>query len=367
MSHTLPGPRSEIARPVLLVIAILLLITGSLKVLQPFLGAMIWAVMIVVATWPVMLAVQARLWGRRGLAVMVMVMVLMLLLFVPLTIAVVTVAEHIDAITRIGPEFFAKPLPEAPEWLAQLPWLGSRLASSWHEHANAGWQALAEMARPYAGSSFKWLAAQAGSLGMVLLQFMLTVVMSAILYSQGEQAVRIIRGFCRRLAGIHGDDVVTLSGQAIRGVAMGIVVTALVQSALGGLGLWVSGVPYAGMLAAIMFLCCLVQLGPFLVLLPALAWLFWTGDTTWGIAFGMWALVVGFLDNFLRPWLIRKGADLPLLLIFAGVIGGLLAFGLIGLFVGPVLLAVTYTLLDAWIGDAYDEPSESAGQGESQG
>lgn len=357
--------RPDITRTVLAVIAILLLIAGALWVLLPFLGALIWAAMIVVATWPVLRGLESRLWGRRSLAVAVMVLILLMLLFVPLSIAVVTAVEHVDDLAGLWPKLAQMQPPEPPAWVAKLPLGGEQLARAWHEAALAGSAAIIAFIKPYAGLTLKWLAAQAGSLGLIIVQFLLTVVLAAILYSQGEEAVRRVRGFCRRLAGEAGDKMVTLSGQAIRSVALGIVVTALVQSVLGALGLLVSGVPYAAILGALMFLCCLIQLGPMLVLLPAVGWLFWSGDTGWGIALGVWTLIVGMLDNVLRPWLIRRGADLPLLLIFAGVIGGLFAFGLIGLFVGPVLLAVTYTLLDAWIGDAYPAATPISGTGTS--
>ncbi len=127
--------------------------------------------------------------------------------------------------------------------------------------------------------------------------------------------------------------------------------TAIVQSVLGGIGLAVAGVPYAGLLTVVMFMLCIAQLGPTLVLAPAVIWLYWSGDTVWGTVLLVVAVVVGTLDNFLRPMLIKMGADLPLLLIFSGVIGGLLAFGLVGIFIGPVVLAVAYTLLQAWMSD----------------
>ena len=138
--------------------------------------------------------------------------------------------------------------------------------------------------------------------------------------------------------------------------------TAIVQTVLGGIGLAIVGVPFAALLSAVMLMLCIAQLGPTLVLLPAVAWVFWTGDTGWGVFLLGWTLIVGTLDNFLRPMLIKKGADLPLLLIFAGVIGGLLGFGLVGIFVGPVVLAVTYTLLEAWVADAMDNPGQSRTQ-----
>ncbi|MGH8492772.1 MAG: AI-2E family transporter YdiK [Moraxellaceae bacterium] len=349
--------KQDITRTVLIIIVVLLLIAGGLWVLLPFLGALIWATMIVVATWPLMLSLQQRLGGRRSLAVAVMVMVLLMLLFVPLSIAVVTVLDHVDDVQALWPQIASWQPPQPPDWLQNIPLVGERLAKAWHEVAVKGTAVLITHIQPYAGMGLKWMAAKAGNLGMIIVQFLLMVVLSAILYRHGEVAVRGVRGFCRRLAGDAGDRVVTLAGQAIRSVALGIVVTALVQTVLGALGLWASGVPYAGMLGAVIFLLCLVQLGPVLVLVPAVCWLFWTGQTGWGIALAIWTLPVGALDSVLRPWLIRKGADLPLLLIFAGVIGGLFAFGIIGLFVGPLLLAITYTLLDAWIGDAYPPAS----------
>ena len=132
---------------------------------------------------------------------------------------------------------------------------------------------------------------------------------------------------------------------------MGVVITALAQSLLGGIGLTIAGVPFATVLTAVMFMLCIAQVGPVLVLLPAVGWLYWSDSTGWGTFLLVWTIFVGAIDNFLRPFLIKQGADLPLLLIFAGVIGGLLSFGLVGIFVGPVVLAVAYTLVDAWVQD----------------
>jgi predicted PurR-regulated permease PerM len=171
------------------------------------------------------------------------------------------------------------------------------------------------------------------------------------MYAGGESAAAWMKRFGHRLGGERGANAVVLAGQAIRGVALGVVVTAVVQSVLGGIGLAVAGVPMAPVLTALMFMLCIAQLGPILVLLPAVAWVYWSGDNTWGTILLVWTLAVGSLDNILRPYLIKKGADLPLLLIFAGVIGGMITLGLVGIFVGPVILAVAYTLIDAWVED----------------
>jgi predicted PurR-regulated permease PerM len=188
--------------------------------------------------------------------------------------------------------------------------------------------------------------------GVLLLQFLLTVLIAAVMYSTGEEAAALVRRFARRLGAERGVGAVELAGGAIRGVALGVGVTALVQAVLGGLGMALAGVPFAGLLTAVMFMLCIAQIGPLPVLLGAAGWAFFGDHVGWGVFLLVWGLLVGTLDNFLRPVLIKMGADLPLLLIFAGVIGGMFAFGLVGIFVGPVVLAVAYTLLDAWMGDA---------------
>jgi predicted PurR-regulated permease PerM len=158
-----------------------------------------------------------------------------------------------------------------------------------------------------------------------------------------------VLAFARRLAGEEGIRAVMLSAGAIRAVALGIVVTALVQGIVGGIGLALTGVPSPTLLTCIMITLGVAQIGPAPVLAGGVVWLFVQGQPYWATVLIGWGLLTMSLDNVLRPILIRRGADLPLLLIIAGVVGGLLAFGLVGLFVGPVILAVAYTLLIAWV------------------
>ena len=194
----------------------------------------------------------------------------------------------------------------------------------------------------------------------MLLQFLLTVIIAAIMYATGETAATGVRNFARRLAGDRGEDTAVLAAKAVRGVALGIVVTAGVQSVIGGIGLAVAGIPGPALLTAVMFMFCLAQLGPIFVLLPSVIWLYWSGQALWGTVLLVVSVFAGTIDNFLRPLLIKKGVDLPLLLIFAGVIGGLIAFGVIGLFIGPVVLAVTLTLLQAWVSDEEQQEAVSS-------
>ena len=202
-----------------------------------------------------------------------------------------------------------------------------------------GGAAIMAKVRPYIGATTTGLSA-AAHIGKLLVYCGLMLLFSALLYWRGERVAYGFRYFATRLASKRGDAAVVLAGQAVRAVALGVVVTALAQAVLGGIGLAISGVPYAALLTVVMIFTCLVQLGPLIVLVPSIIWLYWTGDTTWGTVLLVWSCVVGTMDNVIRPVLIRMGADLPMILILSGVIGGLIAFGMIGLFIGPVLLAL---------------------------
>ena len=339
----------DITRTTLAVLFIGILIVASFWILRPFLTALVWATMIVVTTWPVMLAVEKRLWNRRALAVTVMTVVLLLVFIVPFTFAIVTIINQSDEIAARAQSLATFTVPPLPAWLEQLPLVGPKIAARWHNLASVPPGELSERLAPHAKKIIGWLVAQAGSIGMMIVQFLLTVIISSVLYASGEKAARGIRLFAQRLAGQHGEDAAILAARAVRGVVLGVVVTAVVQSLLGGIGLIVAGVPAAALLTAVIFILCVAQIGPGLVLIPVVVWLFWHDQTLWGTVMIVWAIFVGTIDNVIRPFLIKKGADLPLLLIFSGVIGGLIAFGVIGLFIGPVMLAVTYTLLEAWV------------------
>ncbi|MCL2658202.1 MAG: AI-2E family transporter YdiK [Betaproteobacteria bacterium] len=344
-------PQHDLPRILLSVLLIGLMIVGSLWVLRPFLPALIWAAMIVVATWPMLRALENRLRGRRWLACGIMVLTMLLLIIVPLGAAVTTLVESADSVKEHVDAFMHNPLPGPPEWVHTIPFAGERAAFEWRKLSDAGTEGLHTRLLPFTGKALEWLFARASNAGLLTLHFFLTLAMTAILYMHGEAAARSVIRFARRLAAQRGENTVRLAGQAIRAVALGIIVTAAVQSVLGGLALLICGVPGAGLLTALMFMLCIAQIGPLIVLAPAVGWLFWQGDTAWAIALLVFTLIIGSFDSVMRPLLIKRGADLPLLLILAGVIGGLLGFGFVGLFVGPVLLAVSYTLLDAWMAE----------------
>src|SRR5258705_5875648 len=344
----------EVTRTTLAVLSIGGLIAASFWIMRPFLVALIWATMVVVATWPLLVSVQRWLGGRRAPAIAVMILVMLLVFVLPFWVAISTLAEYSDEVGAWTKSLQVATIPQPPAFVDRVPVVGPKIAAAWRYAASEGWGALITKVRPYVVQILQWLAGQAGTLGVLMIEFLLTIIISAVLFANGEAAAIGLRRFGHRLAGARGEQSIQLAGQAIRGVALGVVVTALVQSLLGGLGLAGAGVPFASVLTVVMLMLCLAQIGPVLVLVPAVVWMFWTGDTVWGTVLLIWSIFVGTLDNFLRPILIKKGADLPLLLIFAGVIGGLVSFGLLGVFVGPVVLAVTYKLLESWVNEGGD-------------
>ena len=343
--------KPDITRTLLMVLVVIALIGSSIWILRPFLGAIVWAGTIVVATWPLLITMEARLRGKRSLAVVIMTLLLLCVLVVPLLLTIGTIVSHTDVLTSWAKSLSDFKMPPAPEGIASLPLVGQQIATAWEQIAAVGIEEIAGKVAPYAAAVIKWFVAQVGGFGLLLVEFLLTVILAAAMYSNGEfLADRVLR-FGRRLDEFSGEQLVRLAGQTVRGVALGVVVTALAQAVLGGIGLAAAGVPFAPVLTAVMLILCIAQIGPLLVLGPAVVWLYWSDSFGWGTFLLVWTVIVGAMDNFLRPVLIRKGADLPLLLIFAGVIGGLLTFGLIGIFVGPVILAVTHTLFGAWISE----------------
>jgi predicted PurR-regulated permease PerM len=345
------GPSQDLTRTTLGVLIIGVLLVASLWTMQAFIGPLVWATAIVVATWPLLLGVQRRVGGSRALATTVMTLFMLLIFVVPFWAAIGAMLDASADGVDVVRSYLKTGLGPPPAWLADVPFAGERLTKEWLELSAGGPEQFAETIRPYVKSVAAWLVAITGGFGGLLGHFLLTVIIAAILYAQGEAAARGVLAFAHRLAGERGDAAVILAGQSVQSVALGVVVTALVQTALVGLGFFVAGIPHPGLLTAIVFVLCIAQVGPILVLIPAVIWMYSHASGVWATAFLIYSIPMALLDNFLRPILISRGVDLPLILIIAGVIGGLLAFGVIGLFIGPVILAVTYSSLGVWIAD----------------
>ena len=355
---------TDLTRTMLAVLFIGALIAACSWILLPFLTAFLWATTLVVTTWPFMLGLQAWLRGKRWLAVTVGTVFLLLIVIVPLSLAVAAIVAKVDDVAALGKSLAAFTVPPPPGWVGGIPIAGPKVADTWRQYASLPPEEFSTHLIPYVRKALSWFSTRAGTGVKMLFEFLLTVIISAILYAKGETAASGVLRFARRLAGQQGEDMVNLAAKTVRSVALGIVVTAIIQSSIGGIGLVIAGVPAPGLLTAVMFMLGLAQLGSAPVLIPAVIWVYAKDGALWGTILLAFSIVSVVIDNVIRPLLIRKGADLPLVMIFAGVIGGLVAFGIIGLFIGPIVLAVSYTLLENWVlGNGREE---EAGEGEGE-
>ncbi len=270
-------PTADITHTTLSVIVLLLLITSTFWVLSPFLMPILWASIISVATWPFILKLEAALGNRRGLAVAMMTATILLIVFVPVLLALATIVSSAQGLTAEIQSLQSIALPGPPSWLQGVPFVGEKISTEWRTIAALGPDERSAALTPYLQTVLQWFVARAGSVGSMLLQFLLTTIITAIMLANGEIVRDGILRFAERLAGRQGYDVAVLAGRAIRGVVLGVVVTALIQAAIGAIGLVVSGIPAAALLTAVTLFLCLAQLGPWLVLGPAVGWLYLVG------------------------------------------------------------------------------------------
>lgn len=344
--------RDRFIERVILLALLASLAVASLQIVRPFVGPTLWGAIIAVSTWPLYRRLERRLGGRKRIAAVVMAVGLLVVLVVPVSMLVDSLAEGVAAVAALLRDLTTVQLPEPPAWLAKLPIVGGGLDKQWRE-AMVDLPASLEQLRPYIGTAAGWGLAWGADLGVAVLQFLIAVVIAGILYVTGETAVGVLQRFVVRVGGAHHLGLIDVAAQTVRGVAAGVIFTAFIQAVLLGLGLVVVGAPGPVVLSFLTFFLLVIQLPNFLVWLPVVFWLGYREQTGLAIFLFVWGFfVVSTVDNFIRPYLISQGAKLPLLLIFVGVIGGLLAYGFIGLFIGATLLGVGYTLFRSWLDDA---------------
>lgn len=328
--------------------AIVVLVIGCMMVLRPFVTAMLWAAILCYSTWPAFLWVRERLGDRRGLAALCMTLLLISLLIVPLAAVGATLADDITALVRNIRDLVSGGLQDPPAWLSGLPLVGGMLEGYWKEFVESR-EKLGEFAQSVLIPTRNFLLKGGLSIGEGIVQLSLSVFIAFFFFRDGEALVQILRSGMDRIAGTRTEQLVATVGDTTRSVVYGILGTAAVQGALAFIGFVIAQVPGAVFLGLLTFLLALVPMGVPLVWLPVTVWLFYQGSIGWGIFMGLWGFfVVSGVDNVLKPYLISRGAKLSFLPVFLGVIGGIIAFGFIGIFLGPTLLAVGYSLAREW-------------------
>ena len=324
------------------------LIVGCFLVLQPFLTAVVWAAILCATSWPLYERLRKRFQKHEWLAATIMLVIITIVLFAPFVIVGATIADNADAVEQWTRAVIAAGPPDPPPWVAELPLIGPSAATYWAGMAHDTAAVMAEL-RNYIEPARKFALASGMTVAGALLQLALSIIVAFFIFRDAEEITGRLRGGISRLAGERGTELGRVAIATVRGVVLGILGTAIVQGVLAGIGFWIAGIKAAPLLGFITFLLSPVPVGPPLVWIPAGLWLINIGETGWGIFVLLWGgLVVSTIDNIIRPLIISAGSDLPFVLVLLGVLGGVVAFGFIGVFLGPVLLALGYALLTEW-------------------
>lgn len=339
---------NDLLKLILNLIIIGLFIIITFRVVEPFLFGFFWAVMVVITTWPLMIRIQHKLFNKRILAVIVMTLILSLFFIIPFMLIIMSIAKNGGFLIDLAKNFSQQKLPSL-DWLGSIPLVGNEIHQKWQDIINNDGTELVKEIQPYIGTVIAWIMDQLTNISVFIFHCAVMVVFSALLFLKGEDVKKHVYHFAHRLSKQHGENTITLAGKSIRAVALGVVVTAVTLALIGGLSLVITNMPFTGLITLILFVCCVAQIGPVLVMSCCTIWQFWDGNIVSGIILTVVTLILTTLDSLMRTYLIKKGVNLPFLLILFGVIGGLLGFGAMGLFVGPVILALSYNFVQAWV------------------
>jgi predicted PurR-regulated permease PerM len=335
-----------------------LLVAWCFQIVRPFIVPVVWGIIIAVAIHPGYCQLESLFGGRRGLAATACTVMMLAVLIVPTVMLAGTAADSAQALAKDLSDGTIE-IPAPPDGAAGWPVIGEPLDRFWRLASENLEEALGEI-KPQIAAFGHWFLSTATGLGLDVLQFVVAIIIAGVLLAHAQGGGRAANAIATRLIGEKGRDYAALGQATVRSVARGILGVALIQSLLAGLGFLAVGIPGAGLLALVCLLLAVVQVGPAVVLIGTVIYVFSTADTITAVAFMIWSLFVGLLDNILKPILLGRGVKVPMVVIFVGAIGGFLAYGIIGLFVGSVILALGFTLFKAWLAEP-SEPSEVQG------
>jgi predicted PurR-regulated permease PerM len=325
------------------------LVIGCLVVLAPFVTALLMAVILTYSTWPLYARLRTSVGGRKNLAAGLMMLAACLILIAPFVFVAFSLADSATELVDAVRKSFESGPPALPEWITGLPLVGETLKNYWRNLSHDSGRLLEEL-KGLISPARSVLVFGGGILFAGLLQLGLAVLVAFFLYRDGEAAAEKITRITSRIGGARGRHLLNIGGSTVVSVVYGILGTALAQGVLAGIGFLIAGVPGAALLGLATFLLSVVPVGPPLIWIPAALWLFVHGSTGWAIFMGLWGLlVVSMVDNVLKPMIISHGSNLPFMLVFLGVLGGAAAFGFVGIFLGPTLLAVGYRVINEWV------------------
>ena len=326
---------------------IFLILAWCLQILTPFIGLVAWGAIIAVAIYKPYLKLVEKLGGRKKLAVTLIAVLGIAVILIPV-IGLST--SMIESATRIGDQISTGQVEIAPpsESVREWPLIGEKTYAFWQQ-ASVNLAATLGKYPDQLTAAGKKLMGAAKGVGAGVLQFVISMLIAAAFLSGADAASRAMRKLATRLAGEHGEPLLALSTATIRSVAVGVIGIAFIQALLGGLGMMFAGVPAAGLLAIIILVLAIAQLPPLVVLLPVVIYVFSAESTTVAVVFMVWSILVSMSDAVLKPIFLGRGVDAPMLVILLGAIGGMITSGIVGLFIGAVILALGYKLFQVWV------------------
>jgi predicted PurR-regulated permease PerM len=330
----------------------------SLKVIGPFLTIALWSAILTVALYPLFDWLAARL-GSRRLAATLITSLCLVIVIGPVTWLGFGLIGSVDFIIR-GFDSNIFSIPSPADSVKNWPLIGEQVYRLWTQAATDIKTILLDVLPKLKPLGSKLLEIS-GTVVFGLLEFVAAIIISGFLYSPGPRLADSLGAVLRRIFGPRSEEMLKLAGSTIRNVSRGVVGIALVQSFLAGLGFLAAGIPAAGFLSFIALVLAIIQIGPAILFVPIIVWSWTAMETSSALMFTVYMVPVGLVDNVLRPLVMARGLTTPMPVILIGVVGGTLAYGISGLFLGPIVLSVTWALLVAWVQEDRPDGSQAAG------
>ncbi|HKG73173.1 MAG TPA: AI-2E family transporter [Aestuariivirgaceae bacterium] len=323
------------------------LILAGLWIARPLYGVLVWGAFMAVALTPLHCNLTALAGGRPKIAAAAIVLTLLAIIVVPLCFLPASFENARNQLSTTN-SWTELRVPPMPEWIGNIPFFGAKIAGEWTA-AIADSKPFLASVKPYFGAMLRWLATMGASIGIVILQLLLSVVLAGIFMVTEATTTTLLHRIAARIGGTSAENLLDVAVRTVRSVVQGVIGTALIQGLLTGIGFMIIGVPFAAALGIFSFGTAMLQIGTWLVWVPVALWLSYQGETDAALFTAVLGVIINILDNVIKPLLIGRGAGVPLWVIFIGVIGGVLSTGLIGIFLGPLIMALIYSVVLNWL------------------
>jgi len=329
---------------------LLLLLAWCFKIIYPFISIVLWALIIAVAIFPLFKTLSKKMGDSKKISAVIITLVFLSIMIIP---SLLFTSSMVDGVKRLSSDIDNKSfnIEPPPEDVAEWPLIGGTIHGTW-KLASENLEAVVEKYESELLAVGNWVLSALMGTGMAFIQFILSVIIAGIFLASSESGGKMLRRFYRRLVGERGEEFAQASEITVRNVAKGVLGVAFIQSFLAGIVFLLAGIPYAGLWALICLILCIIQLGPGLVIIPVIVYIFTIADTWIAVLWTIVLIAVMISDNILKPLLMGKGAPVPMLVIFLGSIGGFISSGFIGLFIGAIILSLGYKLFIAWLEEA---------------